>query len=256
MHRDLVHGLAKSFQYVDNDRSVISINDEFSNFVESLDNGSKKSNEKSRILTLYNGSNWSKKTKTAGSFQIDNPRFTIIGFTQPDYLIEFCCSPANVRDGFFQRFLVCIPNEVFIKRQQIKEAINNTNEGNMDMKGKLKKIYKWCGEDDLVIPLSKEAENVYDEYYDAIVDFRRAERHNNYKVSVKSKSRGLSLRLSGIICLLRNALGDTNDFVISKNDYLMALEIVRYSVDTAFVLMNDYVSPKGKEIGKKDPKKS
>ena len=47
-----IDGLAKSFQYVDNNRSVISINDKFSNFVESLDNGSKKSNEKSRILTL------------------------------------------------------------------------------------------------------------------------------------------------------------------------------------------------------------
>ena len=39
------------------------------------------------------------------------------------------------------------------------------------MKGKFEKIYKRCGEDDLVLPLSKEAKIIYDEYYDAIVDF-------------------------------------------------------------------------------------
>ena len=101
-----IDGLAKSLEA--NHGNVISINDEFANFMESLDNGNQKKNtEKSRILTLYNATNWSKRTKTCGSYNIEDPRFNIIGFTQPDYLFDVARNPANLRDGFFQvKFLI------------------------------------------------------------------------------------------------------------------------------------------------------
>ena len=99
-----IDGLAKALESTKG--NVISVNDEFANFMESLDNGAKKNNtEKSRILTLYNATSWSKRTKTCGSFSIEDPRFQMIGFTQPDYLFEFARNPANLRDGFFQ---VCL----------------------------------------------------------------------------------------------------------------------------------------------------
>ena len=96
-----IEGLTKSLE--SNKGNVVSINDEFANFMDNLNNGTQKNNtEKSRILTLYNATNWSKRTKTCGSFNIEDPRFNIIGFTQPDYLFEVARNPANLRDGFFQ----------------------------------------------------------------------------------------------------------------------------------------------------------
>ena len=89
-----IDGLEKSL--TENKGSVISVNDEFSNFVENLDRGSTGNGEKSRILTLYNGSNWSKKTKTSGCFTIEDPRLNIVGFTQPYYLFHFARTPSNL----------------------------------------------------------------------------------------------------------------------------------------------------------------
>ena len=44
---------------------------------------------------------------------------------------------------------------------------------------------------------------IYDENHDEAVDFRAEDLFEERKVSVKSKSIGLAMRLSGVICLLR-----------------------------------------------------
>ena len=196
-------GLAKSLEA--NKGSVISINDEFSNFMDNLDAGSKRSHEKSRILTLYNGSRWSKKTKTSGCYNIEDPRFAIMGFTQPDYLIEFSRHPPNVRDGFFQRFFVSVPDEVYVTRKQSKEALKSKSSNAIDMVTILKSIYNRC-KTPFLLSLSDEADEVYTVFHDEAMKFRQENKFDNCNVSVKSKSKGLSLRLAGIISLLRNAV--------------------------------------------------
>ena len=262
-----IEGLAKSLG--DNKGSVISINDEFANFVENLDAGSKRSQEKSRILTLYNGSNWSKKTKTSGCYNIEDPRFSIIGFTQPDYLIEFSRQPANVRDGFFQRFFVAVPDEVYVTRRESKEALRHKT-NNINMTTLLKTIYTRCKKS-LTIKLTEEADEVYTAFHDSITEFRRDNKYDNCLVSVRSKSKGLSLRISGIISLLRNALKSEQipanqeqlvdedtympDDLILRSDYEMALKMVEYSVATSFKLVENVCSSRKPTKSKVEPRK-
>jgi len=74
--------------------------DEFASFNDNLDKGTSGSSEKAR-LSLYSGSTWSKKTKTSGCFEMHDPRFNMIAFTQPYYTAQFARS--NQLDGFFIR---------------------------------------------------------------------------------------------------------------------------------------------------------
>ena len=84
---------------------MLSVNDEFAHFIENFDCGSTGNGEKSRILTLYNGSNWSKKTKTSEYVKIEDPHFNLVGFTQHHFLMQFAQNIQNLKDGFFQCFL-------------------------------------------------------------------------------------------------------------------------------------------------------
>ena len=55
----------------------------------------------------------------------------------------------------------------------------------------------------MVIPKESETERLYDEHHDAAVDYRGDDLFEERKVSVKSKSVGLAMRLAGVICLMR-----------------------------------------------------
>ena len=219
-----IDGLMRSLNK--NKRSVLSVNDEFANFIENLDCGSTGNGEKSRILTLYNGSNWSKKTKTSGCFNIEDPRFNLVGFTQPHFLMQFAQNHQNLNDGFFQRFLVSVLAEVYVKRSESKKALE-TKDDIMEMKAVFKSIFENCRED-ICIALSKEAEEAYNNYHDSVVEFRMHDKFDNHKVSIMSKAKGLSLRLAGVICLLRISVSDieAQSYNVTVDDYHMALEIL------------------------------
>ena len=77
------------------------------------------------------------------------------------------------------------------------------------------------------------------------------------KVSVMSKSLGLIMRLSGVICLLRNAVTEINgehvfdgiaiendlfeyekNVYVTKSDFEMAKNITEYSVNSSFALLS------------------
>ena len=59
-----------------------------------------------------------------------------------------------------------------------------------------------------MITLSPAAENLYDQYYDETVDLCKNNRHLPNDISVKSKSRGLVLRIAGVVCLLRCSIAE------------------------------------------------
>ena len=247
----------------ENRGSVISLNDEFSTFIDGLDNGKNSVADKSRILSLYNGSSWSKKTKTSGSFHLSSTRFNLVAFTQPNYLINFSRDKLNQCDGFFQRFLIGCPQEVYIKMEEQQESLKRTND-NVNMGSVLKDIFDYCKEP-CEIKLSKEAAEIYKDYFNSIVDFRYEEKYDDNKVSIKSKSRGLSLRIAGVLALLRHfseshqrtvseeahqseelpstsnsseiSYDEVKVIEITKDDYSMALNITNYSVNIAFKLI-------------------
>ena len=100
-----LEGLMKNLE--DNQGSMIGVFDEFSTFRDNIDKGSSGTAEKGRYLSLFNASSWKKSTKGAGTKSIDDPRFNMISYTQPQYACNF--SRSNVADGFFQRFLITLP---------------------------------------------------------------------------------------------------------------------------------------------------
>ena len=184
-----------------NKRAVISMNDEFATFLENLDCSGGL--ERSRVLSLYNALAWGKWTKTDGLKTIEDPRFTLFGFSQIENVIEF--AKKNLTDGFFQRFICAIPEEVFVYRKEQKEAIQNLDDV-IDLEAVMKIVYDTCKDRDLVIKLSKEADDLYDHHYDKCVDFRKENTGKKNERSIVSKSRGLVLRIAGIIALLRNSM--------------------------------------------------
>ena len=97
-----LEGLLKAMK--ENNESILCVNDEFATFTDNLDRGTSFNYEKSRFLSLYSGKGWSKRTKTNGNYDLEQPRFNMISFTQPHYAAQF--AKGNVQDGFFQRFLL------------------------------------------------------------------------------------------------------------------------------------------------------
>ena len=142
----------------------------------------------------------------------------------------------------------------------------------------------------LVVPLKSEAERLYDLHHDEVVDYRQTDLYEEKKVSIKSKSIGLALRLSGAICLLRNycewdkekksladeivAESDDDQLIsgqipeenevneeeeeirydITGEDFKMALGLTKYSVKTSIALLSAEVPGMCKSTKQRVPK--
>ena len=68
-----LEGMMKAM--TDNNCTALGVFDEFATFNDSIDHGATGSFEKSCYLTLFNTSNWFKKTKTNWSMSVNEPRF-------------------------------------------------------------------------------------------------------------------------------------------------------------------------------------
>ena len=181
---------------VQNNGSILGVFDEFSTLIDNIDKGSTGTSEKGRYLSLYSAVDWSKKTKSSGNMYVKDPRLNIISYTQPFYAVNFARN--NVQDGFFQRFMLTVPAEAFIK-SDIKENAMKKSKDVISLSSIFQKIYKNCSGDGVEIKLNEEADKLYRNLHDDIVDFRMADRFEEEKISNKSKSLGLTLRVSAII---------------------------------------------------------
>jgi len=119
----------------------MAVHDEFASFNDALDKGSSGSSEMSRYLSLYSGSSWSKNTKLKGKTDIIDPHFSMIGYTQPYYAMRFARN--NFYDRFFQRFLLSVPDEVFVTMKDKKLCIEQKS-NIIEMDAVIGKIYNHC----------------------------------------------------------------------------------------------------------------
>ena len=245
-----LEGLMKSM--IENDGCMLGVHDEFAAFNDALDKGTAGSSEKARYLSLYSGTNWSKKTKTNGNTDMIDPRFNLIAYTQPYYATQFAQN--NYYDGFFQRFLLSVPEEVFITIDEKKKCKSNQAKI-IDMQKVFNIIYNRCHKKQVHLQLDEEAKKLYDLFHDEIVNFRKTDRFEESRLSVKSKSLGMVLRVAAVINLMNSALFEMKniDYIdenkISKAAFEMATKIVSSSVSTAFALLP-------KEAHQKTSKKS
>ena len=246
-----LEGLMQSMRA--NNGCIMGCYDEFATFNDNLDKGNSGSSEKARYLSLYSGSSWSKRTKTSGCLEMNDPRFHMFAFTQPYYAAQFARN--NLHDGFYQRFLLSLPREVYVKIDQKKDLLAK-NETLLDMKITLEQIYTRCSQGNVRLTLTEDAKKLYEEHHDSIVDFRKEDPFEEARLSIKSKSLGLAMRLSGVISLMRCALNhqEENDEgdLVEEIDIKMAMNIVDYLVYNAFALLPNQVKSncKSNEIKK------
>ena len=224
-----------------NNNTMVGIFDEFSTFKDSLDKGTSGSSEKGRFLSLFNASKWSKSTKSCGSMILIDPRFNLISYTQPYYACNFARN--NTSDGFFQRFLMTLPKEEFVEVEDKEKKIENEADGLIDFSNIFGKIYQYCTEGQRYLSLNDDAYNLYKLYHNEIVDYRKKDLFEESRVSLKSKSVGIMLRLSGILCYLRKAVSGNFSQKVNEDDVLRATNIIRYSNAVSFALINENYKP-------------
>ena len=73
---------------IQNNGSLLSMVDEFTTFLDSLDKNTNGNAERARYLSLWSGSDWSKQTKNGGLEIIRNPRYNFTGYNQNYFLIN------------------------------------------------------------------------------------------------------------------------------------------------------------------------
>ena len=112
--------------------------------------------------------------------------------------------------GFFQRFLITIPDEVFVKIDEKIVLSETKKDSNLELSLVFQTIFNHC-QNGNQIQLSDDAFEEYKMVHDEIVNFRNADRFEEDKLSIKAKSLGHILRVSGIISLLREAVMKNND---------------------------------------------
>ena len=128
-------------------------------------------------------------------------------------------------------------------------------------------VHRLSTSEERVINMSEEANEISDSYYDETTLYRKNNPYKGNHISVISKSRGLLLRIAGVMSLLRTALGLKNscrnesmdddevflssqldiatnpeqninetEVMVSKDDIEKALHITRYVVQTMFII--------------------
>lgn len=151
-----LHGLMKLM--IENNDTALGTYDELLTFLDGMDKGANGGFERSRYLSLFNGSPWSNKTKTCGSASMKSPSYSMLNFTQPYTLIQF--ARQSNKDGFFQRFISACPPEVNVKYDEKKEMFSKETE-KIDIRAVLKRIYEHSCERHSTLIVSEEAESIY-----------------------------------------------------------------------------------------------
>ena len=121
---------------------------------------------------MHNAVCWSKHTKTVTPVEVQDPRFNLICYTQPSNAAKFATKD-NTDDGFFQRFMLTLPQEVFVYATDVKAAAQQTNNGDslIAMPAIIKWIYEKCRNEQVHLSLNHDALPYYETIYDENVRY-------------------------------------------------------------------------------------
>ena len=250
---------------IQNDGCLLSMVDEFTTFLDSLDKNTNGNAERARYLSLWSGSDWSKRTKNGGLECINSPRYNFTGFNQNYFLINLILN-SNHYDGFLQRFLVATPAEVYVP---LKEKVDASKEIDPIDMCKLFKINHDIFSNGITFKMSDAAMALFENYHDNEVLMRRkADQFEGIKSSILTKSIGNALRVAALQCALNVSLKmyetinqnedamtqtalEECDYTISGDDMKRSINIVSYSVNCLFSLLDS--TNESKRLGLKRP---
>ncbi|XP_066929300.1 uncharacterized protein [Clytia hemisphaerica] len=226
----------------ENNGSVLCAVDEFSTFLDAMDKNSNGNVERSRYLSLWSGSSWSKKTKHGGKVEIEDPRFSFYGFNQNYFLINMIVN-SNHFDGFLPRFLVATSEEEYVPITE-KIAASKTKVP-LCIQNLFDKIFKHFYYKGHVFELDTEAFTLFASYDQKVLDFRKADVFEDMKSMIMSKSIGNVLRVAALQCALRVVTSNLDaddlsnlDFTIGMVDMERAITLVTYSVNCLIALID------------------
>ena len=107
------------------------------------------------------------------------------------------------------------------------------------MRNVLEQIFDKCFQKEKKVFLDNEASQLADSYYDETVTYRMNNPFKNDQISLMSKSRGLVLRIAGVISLLRESI---DQFKMDENN----------SEDEVEIIINPIPNSSNTTINKKD----
>jgi hypothetical protein len=186
-----------------NDGTILCAVDEFSSFVDNMDKGATGHSERARYLSLHSGSSWEKQTKGGGCVSVLYPRFNFVSFIQNFPLIN-SMAKQNHYEGFFPRFMIATPREVFTTFGEKIESSENPDQVNMAEV--LQKIYNrfHATTQHHHIKLTAKAIEFLGRYHDDTVQRHRRELpFEDLKTMVLSKSISNLIRVSAVMSALR-----------------------------------------------------
>ena len=222
---------------IGNQGNILGVFDEFSVCVDNMDKGNSGTAERGRYLSLYDASNWMKSTKSSGTVKIEDPRFNLISFTQPYFALNF--SRNSTCDGFYQRFLLTIPQEVFVTFDQKEAKINEITQTEFQMSTIFKNIAQEC-KGGLTLHLDDDALTAFKCYHDSVERSRKIDLFTtNGQVSLRAKSKGLVLRIAGVISLLRCSISNAFSYKVTGSDFAHAMKIVEYSIQNSIAMLSN-----------------
>ena len=132
--------------------------------------------------------------------------------------------------------------EVFVDPDVIEDVIDQQADTIINLAEIFYKIYDTC-DNSKVIKMEKDAYEEFKSYQRDVLRFRQDNLFEEARLSIKSKSVGIMVRLAGICCLLREAVEKENgsDFklVIQREDIKRAIVMVKYSNAISFFLLDE-----------------
>ena len=215
--------------------------DEFSTFVDAIDERGGGNADRSRYLSLWSGVSWKKKTKTAGLESVENPRFQFTSFLQNFFLMDMIVN-RNQFDGFLPRFIVATPKEVFVPIKEKMQQVFGPED--LDMEDLLSSMHSCFYPQGVTFKVDGEAMKPFEAFHDDyVMNERKKDLFDDKKSMILSKAIGNVLRISGIQAALRygEALSRGDDVpeqpVICKEDMMRSISLVKYSVECMMSLV-------------------
>ena len=239
---------------VGNNGKVLASVDEFSSFIDAMDKNTKNKDDKTRYLSLHSGASWTQKLKNSLD-HIENPRFHFMSFIQ-NFPLNNLVMKENHSEGFLPRFIIATPKEAFTTFNEKLEASNTLD--NICMQDVFQMIFSNYFMETTYFSMHDDAKEIYRHYHDEVVLKERLENQfDDIKTTVLEKCKSNLLRISAVMCVLRNTINimstdGTYVNCITKEDMSNALHIINYSSKCLFTLNNMEESTKDTTTAKED----
>ncbi|XP_074641217.1 uncharacterized protein LOC141898966 [Tubulanus polymorphus] len=240
----------------ENNGKAFALQDELTNFLTQINiySGSKgllETNEFSRILQMYNGNSWTRKTVgEKANFTMETTGLSIFGMTQPSTAYSLITEKQNIDKGLTSRFLWLFPKPKFNTFEDLKCTDDDTGDVFIErLCEAFSKQVLHNGDNDVTLyridtDTDNEVSDIYDKFQQKLKSNCLA---NNLLSALYSKGKGQVLRLCPAIQLLFNIFYDGDDEQLDHERNTIRSEVIRASVEIVSLCIDHVATVVGME---------